>query len=513
MMTIGRTVTMMLLVGALGATALGCSSDEEPSTSSSTTTAADTGATEPSEPAEPTEPIEPVDGPAATVDRELTGGSPFLAAAVPVDLDAAGYVEAEYQLSGTAVSYTGDTPGDGVWSLTETDDRGEYATRIVVRRPEDPTDASGIVLLEWLNVSGGLDANPDFTYLAPEILRAGHTWIGVSAQRIGIEGGATAVSLPGTESLTGTGLVGLEPDRYGELRHPGDAFAYDLYTQIGRAVRAEADTLLGGVAVDRLLAVGESQSAYALTTYVNGVQPLTHQFDGFFVHSRGASGLPLTPPGESGDMDIAGSIAAGPMRIRTDLDVPVFMFLAESDVEGVLSFADARQDDTDRIRTWEVAGTAHVDQFMLGAVADLAACEPAMNNGPHSLVARAALRSLVTWITDGTPPPTAEPLELDDGGRAVRDDLGIARGGIRTPLVDVPVDALRGDAADGASVICLLAGRTIPLDDEVLTELHGDADTYLDAYEAATDTVIDEGFVLDDDRDELLDAAQPDRIP
>lgn len=506
MMAIGRTVTMMLLVGALGATTFGCSGDDDPPAATSTTTSADTEASE------SPEPVEPADGPAAVIDRELTDGSPFLAAGVPVDLEAAGYVETEFQVSGTAVSYTGDTPADGTWSLTETDDRGDYTTRIVVRRPEDPADASGIVLLEWLNVSGGLDANPDFTYLAPEILRSGHIWIGVSAQRVGIEGGATAVSLPGTESLTGTGLVGLAPDRYGELQHPGDAFAYDLYTQIGRAVRAEADTLLDGIDVDRLLAIGESQSAFALTTYVNGIQPLAHQFDGFFVHSRGAAGLPLTPPGDSGDMDIAGSIAAEPMRIRTDLDVPVLMFLAESDVEGILSFADARQNDTDRIRTWEVAGTAHVDQFMLGAVADLAACEPAMNNGPHSLVARAALRSLVNWVTDGTAPPEAEPLELDDDGQAVRDDLGIARGGIRTPLVDVPVDALRGDAADGASVICLLAGRTIPLDDQVLTELHGDADAYLEAFEAAADTVIDEGFVLADDRDELLDGAQPDRI-
>lgn len=452
------------------------------------------------------------EGPAATIDRELTEGSVFLAAGTTVDLDAAGYVEHEHQLSGTAVSHEGDTPADGFWDLVETGETGDYTTRIVVRRPADPADASGVVLLEWLNVSGGLDANPDFAYLAPEILRSGHIWIGVSAQHIGIEGGPTVVSLPGTESITGTGLRKLNPERYGELRHPGDGFAYDIFTQIARAVRSDDGRLLGDVEPELVLAVGESQSAFALTTYVDGIQPLTRIFDGFFIHSRGGPPLPLTPTGDRPVADITGSLTGEPTRIRTDLDVPVLQFQSESDVEGVLGFAAARQDDTDRIRTWEVAGTAHVDRYMLGIIADGAGCEPDLNDGPHSLTARAALRALVTWAREGTPPPTADPLELDDDAAQIRDEHGIAVGGIRTPLVDVPVDALRGDAADGASIFCSLAGRTIPLDAAVLTDLHGDAESYLAAFEASADDTIGAGFVLPEDRDELLAAADPDRF-
>src|SRR5699024_5681130 len=133
-------------------------------------------------------PTDRPDGPQASVDAELTNGSPFLAAGTPVDLDAVSYVDTEFQVSGTATSYDGDTPGERVWDLSETGERGDYVTRIVVRRPAEAAEASGIALLEWLNVSGGLDANPDFAYLSPEILRSGHTWIGISAQYIGIEG-------------------------------------------------------------------------------------------------------------------------------------------------------------------------------------------------------------------------------------------------------------------------------------------------------------------------------------
>ena len=49
----------------------------------------------------------------------------------------------------------------------------------------------------------------------------------------------------------------------------------------GRALREPGATdALGGLEPERVLAVGESQSAFALTTYVNGVQPLTLAFAG-----------------------------------------------------------------------------------------------------------------------------------------------------------------------------------------------------------------------------------------
>ena len=115
--------------------------------------------------------------------------------------------------------------------------------------------------------------------------------MGVSAQRIGIEGGPVAVQAPGAELMgAGKGLRTFDADRYGALKHPGDAYSYDLYTQVGRALRAPgAVNPLDGLEVERFVAVGESQSAFALTTYVNGVQPLTEQFDAFLIHSRGGA--------------------------------------------------------------------------------------------------------------------------------------------------------------------------------------------------------------------------------
>jgi len=45
---------------------------------------------------------------------------------------------------------------------------------------------------------------------------------------------------------------------------------------------------LGELKVRKLIADGESQSAYRLVTYVNAVHPVARVYDGFLVHSRGA---------------------------------------------------------------------------------------------------------------------------------------------------------------------------------------------------------------------------------
>lgn len=128
------------------------------------------------------EPVRP-EGEVADVSEELTGGNgPFIGAATGVEVPE-GYVEGEYVATGTATAYRADGPlsADGRWTF-EPDTPAPYRTRIIVRRPADSADSSGTVVVEWLNVSGGLDANPDYASLEAEITREAHTWVGVSAQ-------------------------------------------------------------------------------------------------------------------------------------------------------------------------------------------------------------------------------------------------------------------------------------------------------------------------------------------
>ncbi len=436
-----------------------------------------------------------------------------------------GYVEHEYVASGTATAYAaqGALTDDGMWTFAPTV-TAAYRTRVLVLRPADAARASGTAIVEWLNVSGGLDANPDYTSLAEEITRKGHTYVGVSAQLIGVEGGPVLVkvSVPGTENLVGKGLKGIDPARYGSLKHPGDGYSFDIFTQVARAALA-GGTMMGGVKPTIVLAAGESQSAIALTTYYDGVQPLTLMFDGFFVHSRAKVSLPLIDPVkhdgalEPQYADLTTAIASTTHPVfRNDLDAPVVDVQAESDVTGILSSADVRQADSGRFRLWEVAGTSHADAHLLGAIASTVDCGAPINNGPMHVVAKAAFRGLETWVRAGTAPPVAPRIEVDgpDGGtKAVRrDGDGIALGGIRTPPVDVPVDVLSGAPGPKQDLICLLLGSTTPLPAERLAALYSNRADYQQKYAASADRTIQAGFVLDADRDALIAFSQPSRV-
>ena len=452
-------------------------------------------------------------GPAADVSEELTaGGGPFIGESTAANLDAAGYVQHEYVAAGTAVSYRAAEPltGDGRWSFAE-DGSAPYRTRILVRRPADPKNFSGTVVLEWLNVSGGLDGNPDWTSLAAEITRQGHAWVGVSTQLIGVSGGPVLVVAPGAAGIAGKGLTGINPARYSSLEHPGDGYSFDIYTQVARALRGES-AVLGGVEARRIVAVGESQSAIALTTYYNGVQPLTGAFDGFLVHSRASVGLPLVGPGEYADL--ARGFASVPVILREDLATPALEIQTEGDITSVLNSVVARQPDTDAFRLWEVAGTSHADRFLLGPLADSTPCITPVNEAPMHVVVKAAFRQLEEWVRTGEAPPEAARIETTGTpAQIVRDADGIALGGIRTPPVDVPSQVLTGVPGPNPDLFCILLGSTTPLSDARLAELYSGPADYLQRYDAAADAAIRAGFVLEDDRATLRTYAQPDLIP
>ena len=77
-------------------------------------------------------------------------------------LSTLGYEETEFAVSGTAQSYElkGERGANGEWDVVPGAD-ASFRTRIVVRRPSDPGRFSGTVVVEWHNVSAGIDAAPD----------------------------------------------------------------------------------------------------------------------------------------------------------------------------------------------------------------------------------------------------------------------------------------------------------------------------------------------------------------
>ncbi len=442
------------------------------------------------------------------------------------DLAALGYEEVEYLVSGTATSYElkGERGEDGRWDTTPAAE-APFRTRIVVRKPSDPSRFSGVVIVEWHNVSAGIDAAPDWGFFHRSASAAGHAFVGVSAQKAGIDGGGI------TEGIH---LKILDPARYGSLVHPGDAWSFDIFTQVGRLLRLPAaDNPLRGLTTQRLIAAGESQSAACLVTYINGIDPHAEVFDGYFVHGRPAGGLTLdgvfirsAEPGVLPRIDTAMSKGE---KIRDDARVPVIVLQSETDLI-VLAGQRARQPDTDRFRLWEMAGAAHADTYTVSAgrhddgslsgerLAELlrpttnlmiGRTDAPINSGPQQhYVAQAALAHLVRWVLEGVAPATAPRLEVDDTEADFRKDAhGNVLGGIRTPWVDVPVAVLSGLGQSGES-FAFLFGKTAPFDEDSLAELYpGGKAEYLERFQTSLDATIEEGFLLADDRSEILSIA------
>ncbi len=401
--------------------------------------------------------------PSPSIEGPITNpGTPFVAATT-FDLAQVGYEEAEYFISGTARAYVNSAPlgTDGRWSVT-TGETAAYKTRILVYRPTNPKTFRGTVVVEWLNVSGGVDAAPDWVQGHVELLREGVAWVGVSAQIVGVEGGPVLLGLMSQP------LKVVNPARYGSLHHPGDSFSYDIFSQAGQAIRTPSGpNPLGTLKAKRVIAIGESQSASRMVNYVNAIHPVAHIYDGFLIHSRGSFGAALSEAPQPA------IIPPGSTAIRADVDVPVFTVETETDLT-LLGYFRARQDDARHFRLWEVAGTAHYDTYGLGVGTtdvgtspDIAAvvimtdaaggmihCNTPVNSGPLHYVLNAALNKLIRWVRTGKAPKSAPRLDVSAGPPITiqRDQHGNALGGIRAPWVDVPIATFTGQQSGGSVI-------------------------------------------------------------
>jgi hypothetical protein len=379
------------------------------------------------------------------------------------DLAAAGYVEEEFYLSGEADGYS--TTGELLASDVP------YTTRIIVRRPTDPKRFNGTVLTEWQNVTAGYDL--DALWSAEQITSGGYAWVGVSAQRVGVDQ-----------------LRGWSPARYGELdvtgqgRFTADELSYDVFAQAAEALRSrDGAAPLGPLRAETVLAIGASQSAGRMTVYYDHVLPQTEAvFDAY-----------------------AYIVGSAPSRKGAE---PVFHVLSETDVR-----TPVRRADDDRYRRWEVAGTAHSGWYGqeyrepvltrdLGAAPTYDCDRPPFSRAPLHHVLGAAYHHLVRWADRGVRPPSAPVLEFAPDGTKARDELGLARGGIRLSQVAVPTALNTGD--NSGESFCFLFGTHVPFDDDRLDRLYRSHGGYVSAVRRADIRNVRAGYLLPDDARENL---------
>jgi hypothetical protein len=416
-------------------------------------------------------------------------GNNFIYTMTGMDLGAYGYVEEEYFISGTANRYT----TTGMETGTVVDGGHAYTTRFVVRRPTDPERFNGTAFVEWNNVTASSDIDIDWLYIGEHLMRNGYAWVGVSAQRVGVDH-----------------LRGWSPERYGHLdvtvggTIEGDALSYDIFSDVAEVVRGPgAAEVLPGLAVERVFATGHSQSAGRLATYLNNVHPIRPVFEAVMVHGGGG-------------------------QIRDDQPVKVFKLMAETDMRSRL---DSRQPDTDTFRQWEVAGTSHVDvdygweRARVSAVSagrgaatarlGVPTCDrPAYSRVPFRHAFNAAIEHMRLWVEEGVPPPTAEPLRAvpagstpDGSGDAfARDERGNVLGGIRLAALEVPTATNTG--INSGTSFCRLYGSYEPFDAQTIRALYPSHADYLANVRETVEANLEAGYIVEHDAVETLRQAE-----
>jgi hypothetical protein len=416
------------------------------------------------------------------------------------DVDGHGYRSDEFFLEGSATRYglaAGTELGwDGRWQV-EPVGQAPFKTRLVVMRPTRPSHFNGTVLLVWNNVSGGFDAfgagDPD------GLMEDGYAIVGVTTKRAGVYGvGANPM-----------GLVAWDPDRYGALSITSDDYSFDIFTQAARAVgpgrRVGEVDALAGLDVRHVLAEGGSQSAARLATSVNAIQPIGHAIDGFLLtvyFGTGSSlevGEAVFNPTDPATRSLV--VLAGTHLLRDDLDAPVMV--VNSELEAIACHP-VRQPDTDRFRWWEVAGTSHSSPDVLAALSarltrDLGMpipMSPGMCEVSTQPVSQAALHHLRSWVEGGAPPPIQPRIEFaGDPPEVVRDEDGIACGGIRLPQVEVPV-ACHSSVTGDADFQSRLMGSSLPFSVDKLRSRYGDRSSYLTRLDEAARAAVAAGVLL-----------------
>jgi hypothetical protein len=249
---------------------------------------------------------------------------------------------------------------------------------------------------------------------------------------------------------------------------------FGIVADVGRQLKIGG--LDSGFAVARLVAHGWSQSGLFWRNYIDA---------------------------EAADVFDAYLIAVAPSPERRPPDAVIVNLTSEAEVVGTLTEPFPAIADGATTRGYEVPGAFHYWEIK-PAAARQGGHGVRHNDRPWYLVVHAVLEHLHRCLADGVSMPVIARIDRDpnaaDGVR--RDDHGNACGGLRTPWIDVPTARFIPRCSCGPGL-----GAMEPFETEELVRLYGDPARYRARYAARVDELIEDGWLLPEDRGTALAAS------
>jgi Alpha/beta hydrolase domain len=283
----------------------------------------------------------------------------------------AGYVEQEYFFSGTGNLYEYTPTGIEVVTpcpASVMEGRNctgiPYTTRMLVKRPIDPSKFSGTVIIEPLNPSANFDIAAIWDRSLSYFVRNGDVFVGWTSK-----------------SVTVNTLQTWNPTRYASLNWtyapftPGnnsgtyDGITFDIAAQIGALFKQNGPSSpLYGLRVKHVFEAGFSQDGSFTFTQADIFNVLERMPDGGPVYDGYVPGGTTGPSDLNFGLTAAGALPPGDPRAQMQpRDVPVIQTNTETEIAlgvlfpGGLAYRRADSDTrNDRYRLWEVPGASHV---------------------------------------------------------------------------------------------------------------------------------------------------------
>ncbi|WP_282596011.1 alpha/beta hydrolase domain-containing protein [Spongiibacter thalassae] len=420
----------------------------------------------------------------------------------PWSLDEYDYEELEFFITGSALPYGAEGESQ------------DYKTRFMVYRPKNPADFNGIAIVEWSNVTAQFDIPLDLVWSHPYVFKKGYMYVTVSAQEAGICGDST-----NTGQCSATSLKSWNAERYGSLEHPGDDYSFDMFSQIIQSLRQNnGNTSLDAYAdVSKVIAAGQSQSGMRMNQYLcNGADADARVVDAVF--SDADTGVEITCRPRVPTIQMWTEDSAIPVEVTSKPNHEIWMVAGaphedkwqavfQSEFTAKNNFGAEPSVSAEEIR--ESAGNWGQEGPVAGAGS--AACLPEGNAYPRRYVVDAAFHALTVWMTTGLKAPTAPPLLFNNDTAPVEgsvpagvtppvfqtDQHGNALGGLRLPVMDVPVATYLGST-------CFLFGQSFPFSLATNSTLYNSEDDYIEKFNESVNSAVSNGFLLREDAEDMM---------
>lgn len=468
----------------------------------------------------------------------------FMSAVRRCNIDKYNYIEKEFLFTGTANIYASGPDKLPVVKHADC----EYTDRMVIRMPEDPADFRGGVIVEINNSTCNYDIERTWAEAYKYIMRHGLIYVGITSKPNVFEA-----------------LRRFDSSRYGTLNWPNPStepdpvenmpaflgpkdqelgYIWDILLDLPGFLKGKSESNpLKDYNTKSVYLTGWSQSCCYINRFIKSFAENDSfsdrvSYDGYL--SGGGLHSAVTPLNRYEAFEPFDSLDARVDATR----IPLIELNTESENSNVGGYKgyDARRMDSSapdfQYRYMEITGACH--DALLSSVMYTAAENdvtkalgddniyyrfldydaylsgnytlPAINDYPKYYAYHLALNNLRMWAEDGVPPVSIPRIRQTGKGVNIRDAFGNSIGGIRSPLVDLPVARYTGQyvevLTDSSPVSgTKLIGRSDYFSAEMINELYKNRANYRKLVTENVRNLVAFGMILEEDADDMIEFA------